>query len=325
MNHPLPYGYVYRITNKMNGKVYVGLRKLSRDRYWRQYLGSGKLIKAAISKYGADAFTKSLVSYAFTEEELQQQEWVEIQRLKRQGGAEYNLFTGIGAGGDTFSKLKTQTLDEVRAKQSRGIRSSMKYKNSLENKKQATRNSYLSDYEAQRGEIIKRYSLEQENIVELARFYHIPYVFIREFLIADGISIRKSHSMPGHTVSQDQRDKVSHSLKGRETSRSKKIKICRNEECSNEVGINGNRSIYCSKKCKRSVRVQRGAAFEASYEDLYQMWIVEGKSAHGIGEALGCKYRVVYTLLAAHGIPRGKEAQALRASLQKSNEPLENK
>lgn len=317
IDQPVPYGYVYRITNKVNGKVYIGLRKLTRDKTWRQYLGSGKLIKAAISKYGADSFTKSFISYAFSEDELQQQEWNEIQRLKAQGSAEYNLFTGKGAGGDTFSRLKTQTLDEVRAKQSKGIRESEKHKNSLAKRKQVTKQRHLSEYELHRNEIIRRYEQERENIADLSNFYHIPYTFIREFLIADGVTIRKSQSMHGHAVSQSQRDKVSKSLKGKALNRSKTIKICQNEKCSKEVGIDGNRSIFCSKECKRSARVHAGTAFEVPYEDLYRMWIVERKTVHEISEILSCKYRTIYNLLASHGIPRGKEAQLLRESLHR--------
>ena len=65
-----PYGYVYEIINTVNGKTYVGSRKLALDRRWRQYMGSGKLIKQAISKYGIENFRKRLIGYAPTPEEL---------------------------------------------------------------------------------------------------------------------------------------------------------------------------------------------------------------------------------------------------------------
>lgn len=48
------FGYIYKITNELNGKIYIGQHKACHfeDRYW----GSGKLIKYAIKKYGVENF-----------------------------------------------------------------------------------------------------------------------------------------------------------------------------------------------------------------------------------------------------------------------------
>ena len=45
--------YIYRITNKINGKTYIGqhkYKKLNDD-----YMGSGKLIRRAQKKYGIES------------------------------------------------------------------------------------------------------------------------------------------------------------------------------------------------------------------------------------------------------------------------------
>lgn len=117
-----PYGYVYEIINSVNGKTYVGSRMLARDRSWRQYMGSGKLIKQAIAKYGIDNFRKRLIGYAPTQEELVELEGDWIIRQQMLGLAQYNLFVSGHAGGDTFARLNAKTLEEVRRKQSEGVK-----------------------------------------------------------------------------------------------------------------------------------------------------------------------------------------------------------
>ena len=44
------YGYIYKTTNLINGKIYIGQHKS--EEYDSSYYGSGKLIRRAIEKYG---------------------------------------------------------------------------------------------------------------------------------------------------------------------------------------------------------------------------------------------------------------------------------
>lgn len=62
------FGYVYKTTNLIDGKIYVG-QHMS-PVFDERYLGSGRLLWDVIEKYGKDAFTCEVVCWCRTPDEL---------------------------------------------------------------------------------------------------------------------------------------------------------------------------------------------------------------------------------------------------------------
>lgn len=91
--------FIYKTTNNVNQRIYVGKSKFNNE----NYLGSGRLIKAAIKKYGKTNFSKEIIDNAYTLNEINQKEIYWIKTLKShisEGG--YNIAWG-GEGGDTLT------------------------------------------------------------------------------------------------------------------------------------------------------------------------------------------------------------------------------
>lgn len=88
------YGYIYKTTNKINGKIYIG-QKHSSKFLGNKYLGSGKRLKDAIKHYGVDAFEVSLVEEVESEDLMDEREiyWIKYYQAT-DSSIGYNLSEG---------------------------------------------------------------------------------------------------------------------------------------------------------------------------------------------------------------------------------------
>lgn len=88
------YGYIYKITNIINNKIYIGKHKYSKPELDPNYFASGKTINESLSKFGPDAFIKELIDVADSLEELNQKEkyWIKVLNAREPNG--YNLTDG---------------------------------------------------------------------------------------------------------------------------------------------------------------------------------------------------------------------------------------
>ena len=109
--------YIYRITNKITDKTYIGQHKYKdlND----NYMGSGKLIRRAQKKYGIENFEKEIlysrIQYKATADDMER---FAIAKERALGKAEYNIADG-GQGGplykgkqhsEEWKKMMSETL-----------------------------------------------------------------------------------------------------------------------------------------------------------------------------------------------------------------------
>lgn len=111
-----PYGYIYKITNLVNGKVYIGqTTKTVLDR-WKKHLDAARYGKYqtylynAIRKYGVGSFTIDEIDIAKDHEDINNKECVWIEKLDSLNPNGYN----IRSGGNQ-SPFAQETKDKISA------------------------------------------------------------------------------------------------------------------------------------------------------------------------------------------------------------------
>jgi group I intron endonuclease len=110
---------IYKVTNKIDGKVYIGKTKRSLGTRWKQHCRAafdgkswtkGKL-QHAIQKSGADAFTVEQIDVAASNDEANEKEmyWIKHYDSIENG---YNTSPG-GRNGAHYTKVKNVETGEV--------------------------------------------------------------------------------------------------------------------------------------------------------------------------------------------------------------------
>ena len=92
------YGYVYKTTNLINGKIYIGQHKSAS--FSEDYKGSGKYLRRAIAKYGWENFLVELIESANSKQELNE---LEIKWIEKFNARDSSIGYNISKGGETWS------------------------------------------------------------------------------------------------------------------------------------------------------------------------------------------------------------------------------
>jgi group I intron endonuclease len=90
---------IYKITNKINGKVYIGKHQTKNP--YDNYMGSGKAIKHAIKEYGRENFEKEVLFIFDTVDAMNSKEKELVNEVFISTNKTYNLGIG-GEGGPQF-------------------------------------------------------------------------------------------------------------------------------------------------------------------------------------------------------------------------------
>ncbi|ACL78373.1 segC homing endonuclease [Escherichia phage JS10] len=90
------YFYLYCITNKLNGMIYVGVHQT--DNLEDGYMGSGKALKEAQAELGMDNFDKHIIKFFGTQDECYLAEREIVNKSFAKSSLTYNIKKG-GMGG----------------------------------------------------------------------------------------------------------------------------------------------------------------------------------------------------------------------------------
>ena len=88
------FNYLYKITNNINNKFYYGIH--STNKLNDNYMGSGKRLHEAYNKYGINNFTKEIICFKSTRQEISdlEREIVDINLINNENC--YNICLGGG-------------------------------------------------------------------------------------------------------------------------------------------------------------------------------------------------------------------------------------
>ena len=191
---------IYKITNTINGKIYIGKYQ---GNNFNNYWGSGKILKNAYKKYGRENFTKEIIYECDSEEELVEKEKYYIQCFNSIRPNGYNIAEG-GNGGNVRRGYTEEENNTYNQKISSGL------KNKYEN----------DDYfrELSRTRAIKMLANKNSNFG--FKNGHTP--FNKDKTLSEKHITNLSESHKGHKHTQEIKNKISQSMKGNKISNKNK-------------------------------------------------------------------------------------------------------
>lgn len=98
---------IYKTTNLINGKIYIGKTKRTTSSYY----GSGTVLQYAFKKYGKENFKRETIDTADTYKELNEKE---VYWIKYYKSTDKEVGYNRSLGGDGFSGILPETIEKIR-------------------------------------------------------------------------------------------------------------------------------------------------------------------------------------------------------------------
>lgn len=224
---------IYKTTNKINKKEYIGFHTVYDGNYDDGYMGSGKLIKAALQKYGLENFEREILFEYNSRDDAEKKERELVNETYVLRPDTYNISLGgnvnimVGKNnpfyGKKHSKESIKKLQETRTKtiKERGYTRITKFRCIIDNKeffsKEQTRD-YLGVKSLRK--ILKIMFLEDRGYFIDPSFNNKMKEYLNSILEEEEcISLYKSMAasirFSGFKYSEERNKKISNSLKGR--------------------------------------------------------------------------------------------------------------
>lgn len=134
--------YIYKITNKINARYYIGVHYGELD---DSYMGSGKALRRAINRYGIENFEKQVLESFHSKEDAYNRE-KDLVKTVRDDKLSYNLKKGGQGGWDFINDNGFHLGDNNIMRKSAEMREKLsmkgkeRFKNDLEYRKKILKN-----------------------------------------------------------------------------------------------------------------------------------------------------------------------------------------
>lgn len=173
--------YIYKTTNKINGKIYIGQKKSSKF-LGNRYLGSGKKLKLAVQKYGKENFEVEMLESICDENKADEREIFWISHFKSTDDSiGYNISNGgnvnramSGKNNPHWGKhLSEETKEKLRQKaklqMTEEARAYLSWINSGERNKRFGKKHTEKTKQLMRERAIERYKDPNERLLQSIR------------------------------------------------------------------------------------------------------------------------------------------------------------
>lgn len=278
------YGYIYKTTNIINNKVYIGQHKS--EVFDAYYKGSGRLFKKALNKYGFNNFICEVLEWCETAEELNSKE---IYWIQQYNSTDMTIGYNISSGGTVPNlcgihhpmhgkHLSEDTKEKIRIKQT-GKKQSAE---TIEKRISKLRNKPLSDEHKQKISIANKGKKCGDRLTEKGRER------IRESsknrVVSDTTREKLRQAHLGKKISADTRQKMSEAHKGKigyfkDKCRDENTKKKISETLSNKPRMD--RRIVYEIDSNVFNGLDEGAKFFNITKSCMSLWIKRGKTKNG--------------------------------------------